>query len=299
MTKRQIFDAHHHLWKLDHCHYPWLMAKGIKRFFGDPTPIQKDYLPTDFRDDAAAFELIGSTHIQVGVEESDAVKETEWLQAQSEIHNLPSAIVGFADLTAENIDEVLHDHARAKNFRGVRQIVGRHPGEDAKTGTGELIEDPRFLRGLKFIERKNLSFDLQLIEANYDDAIRLFRHLPELRLAICHFASPWGLSPDGFTRWRRAMKEFAALPHCCIKFSGFGMFKSDWTTNDIKPFVAAALELFGEDRCMAGSNFPVDKLYGGYDRIWHALEELIVDERVLRKITVTNGANFYDVGLAS
>ncbi|MEL7491045.1 MAG: amidohydrolase family protein [Pseudomonadota bacterium] len=299
MKKRQIFDAHHHLWDLDQCHYPWLMAKGVKRFFGDPAPIQKNYLVADFRKDAAAFELVGSTHIQVGVEEPDAVKETKWLQAQSDSDSLPNAIVSFADLSADNIDEILTKHAQSENFRGIRQIVGRHPGEDAATGTGDLIEDPRFLRGLKLLERKNLSFDLQLIEANYEGAIRLFLRLPELRLAICHFASPWDLSLDGYMRWRSAMKEFAALPLCRIKFSGFGMFKPDWTAKDIKPFVETALELFGEDRCMAGSNFPVDKLYGGYDRIWRALEELTVDESLLRKITVTNGANFYDVDLAS
>jgi len=299
MTKRKIFDAHHHLWKLDHCHYPWLMAKGVKRFFGDPAPIQKDYLVEEFRKDAAAYELAGSTHIQVGVEESDAVKETEWLQTQANETSLPSAIVAYADLTSDTIYEALSAHTRSQNFRGVRQIVGRHPIEDARTGTGELVTDVRFLRGLKLLEKKGFSFDLQLTETNYDSAVRMFHHLPDLKLAVCHFASPWDLSPEGFRRWRKAMKDFAAMPGCAMKFSGFGMFKADWRTGDIKPFVETALELFGEDRCMAGSNFPVDKLYGSYDRIWRALDELVPGKQMRRKIMLDNAASFYRVDLTA
>ena len=64
---RHIVDAHHHLWDLEACHYPWLMARGVKRFFGDPTPIQKNYLVADLRRDAADYALDGSVHVQVGV----------------------------------------------------------------------------------------------------------------------------------------------------------------------------------------------------------------------------------------
>ena len=58
----RIVDAHHHLWDLNACHYPWLMARGVYRFFGDPTPIQKNYLVDDFREDATAYKLVASVH---------------------------------------------------------------------------------------------------------------------------------------------------------------------------------------------------------------------------------------------
>lgn len=299
MTRGQIFDAHHHLWDLDQCHYPWLTAKGVRRFFGDPAPIQKNYLVEDFRNDAARYELIGSTHIQVGVAEEDALKETAWLQSTADETKLPSAIVAYVNLAADAVEDVLAKHGRYAGFRGVRQIIGRHPIEDAKTGSGALLDDPCFLRGVKLLERQNYSFDLQLTDAQYDNAIRLFRRAPDLKIAICHFASPWDLSGGGISQWRRAMKQFSEMPQCFMKFSGFGMFKADWNTEDIKPYIDAGLELFGADRCMAGSNFPVDKLYGGYDRLWGALEELISDEATLRKITATNAAKFYRVQLAS
>ena len=64
---RRIVDAHHHLWDLEACDYPWLMAKGVTRFFGDPTPIQKNYLVSDLRRDAHHYQVDASVHIQVGV----------------------------------------------------------------------------------------------------------------------------------------------------------------------------------------------------------------------------------------
>ncbi|MEP5323549.1 MAG: hypothetical protein ABJQ49_14875, partial [Marinobacter alexandrii] len=68
-------DAHHHLWDLEHCHYPWLMAKGEMRFFGDPGPIQKNYLIDDFLGESLDYRPTKSVHIQVGVSPADEVKE--------------------------------------------------------------------------------------------------------------------------------------------------------------------------------------------------------------------------------
>ncbi|MEL7488700.1 MAG: amidohydrolase, partial [Pseudomonadota bacterium] len=166
--KRLIFDAHHHLWALDTLRYPWLTAKGVKRFFGDPTPIQKDYLASAFIADAASFDLVGSTHIQVGVADEDAVAETAWLQKTAESGaGLPSAIVGFADLTRDDLAMMLDAHCQHRRFRGVRQIIGRHPVEDQATKSGDLLDHPDFVRGLRMLESWGLRFDLQLVEAQY------------------------------------------------------------------------------------------------------------------------------------
>ena len=90
--KRQIVDAHHHLWDLSGLDYPWLMARGVTRFFGDPTPIQKNYLVSDFRDDARDYDLQASVHIQVGVAQSDELGESKWLQQCADEYGLPVPI---------------------------------------------------------------------------------------------------------------------------------------------------------------------------------------------------------------
>ena len=162
-VKRRIIDAHHHLWDLDACHYPWLMEKGVPRFFGDPAPIQKNYLVADLRRDASSYELAGSVHVQVGVASGDEVRETEWLEACAAEHGLPSAVVAFCDLAADNVASVLDEHSRSTRLRGVRQIVGRSAEEDAVTGSAALLDDPRWRDGLLELRERQLSFDLQLI----------------------------------------------------------------------------------------------------------------------------------------
>ena len=104
---RKIVDAHHHLWDLSACSYPWLMARGVTRFFGDPTPIQKNYLVADLQEDAGDYELEASVHIQVGVAEGDELKETEWLQATADAEGLPSAVVAFCALDSTEQAEVV------------------------------------------------------------------------------------------------------------------------------------------------------------------------------------------------
>ncbi|WP_416831547.1 MAG: amidohydrolase family protein [Erythrobacter sp.] len=295
-NKFQIYDAHHHLWDLNRCHYPWLEARGQKRFFGDPSPIQQDYLDGDLFADADSFEIVGSTHVQVGVAEMATISETRFAQEVADrTGKLCSAIVAFADLTSNELDAQLEEHAQSENFRGVRQIVGRHPEEDAQTGSNQILSNPQFGWGLSLLAAKGLRFDLQLIEQNYAEAAVLFSRIPDLKFAICHFGSPWDVSTEGFARWRAAMARFAEVPGAHMKFSGFGMFKPDWSPEDIAPYVETALELFGEVRCMVGSNFPVDKLYGGYDRIWNALLELVGSGSTWSKLSRENAQRFYRV----
>ena len=217
----RFIDAHHHLWDLDHCSYPWLMARGVRRFFGDPGPIQKNYLVTDLLSESPKWRPAKSVHIQVGVEESDNLKESRWLQqvSDSEISGgLPNAIVAFVDLADPGCIGQVELQDKVPNVRGMRQIVGRHPDEDRQTGSNELIGNPAWKKGLAQLAAVGMSFDLQLIPPQYADVQSLLTTLPELEVAICHCGSPWDQSPVGLEHWRAGMRLFAELPnvHCKI-----------------------------------------------------------------------------------
>lgn len=270
-------DAHHHLWDLGHCDYPWLMARGQRRFFGDPTPIQKNYLVTDLRAESLTWTPDKSVHVQVGVAEAHALRESQWLQsvgAEPGSGGLPNAIVAFVDLTSPAVGQALDEQRAIERVRGVRHIVGRHAEEDARSGAADVLASPAFEQGLRALAARGLSFDLQLIETQWADAAALLARIPDLRVTLCHLASPWDQGPEGFGRWRRAMRAFAALPQVHCKISGFGMFRPDWTAEDLRPWALELVALFGPRRVMLGSNFPVDRLYGSYDRIWSAYDEI-------------------------
>ena len=271
---RKIVDAHHHLWDLEACDYPWLMAKGVKRFFGDPAPIQKNYLVKDLRRDAQQFELDASVHIQVGVAPGSEVRETKWLQQVGDAEGLPSAIVAFCELEQPNAPQVIARHMQSPRVRGVRQIIGRSDEEDAQTGSGGLIDNTVWRENFEMLGELGLSFDLQLTPGQVVRVAEVIARVPATPVALCHCGSPWDQSDKGLESWREGLRLLAALPNVYCKISGLGMFNHNWEVDDIRPIVESCIDIFGADRAMFGSNFPVDKLHADYTKVWRAYEEI-------------------------
>lgn len=270
-------DAHHHLWDLDAVHYPWLMARGVRRFFGDPTPIQRNYLLEEFRAEARAEGFTASVHIQVGAQ--DAMTEAQWVQSVANANpDWRMVQVVFCDLTASNLHQQLDAFQSLSTVRGVRQIVGRAPGEDAQTGTNALLDDPRFPAGLKEVGRRGLSFDLQLIPELMEKTTRVLAQAPDTKVALCHAGSPHDRTPAGLKSWAAELRHLAALPQVTCKLSGLGMFENYWTPDSLHPIVETCLDQFGADRVMFGSNFPVDNLYSDYAKLLSAFRALIPPE---------------------
>jgi len=267
-------DAHHHLWDLSAVHYPWLMERGAHRFFGDPTPIQRDYTVAEFKADASSHGIEASVHIQVGAADGEA--EARWVQAQADANpGWPAAQVAFCDLTAADRSD-RHDRLTSlSTVRGIRQIVGRAPVEDAATGTAALLQSSDFLQGLRELAARRLTFDLQLIPELMDTAAAVFAEVPELPVVLCHAGSPHDRSDRGLEYWRGELRKLAVLPNMQCKLSGLGMFDHAWSTDAIRPIVLDCLEAFGPERCMFGSNFPVDSLSSTYARLFAAYEEIL------------------------
>ncbi|SFS21883.1 amidohydrolase family protein [Yoonia litorea] len=286
-------DAHHHLWDLNAVSYPWLMERGAVRFFGDPTPIQRDYLIDEFRADADWFD--GSVHIQVGA--ADPCDEAAWVQKVADANaDWPMTQVVFCDVTADDLDGQLDRFQTLSTVRGVRQIVGRAPGEDAKTGTNGLLADPRFAEGLRRAGARGLSFDLQLIPDLYSDMARVLDHAPETAIALCHCGSPTDRSAAGHAAWAEALRLLSERPQVTCKLSGLGMFDHDWTVETIRPFVETCLDQFGPTRCMFGSNFPVDSLYSDYAILLSAMRQ-IVPADMHEAVFGATAAAFYRMGV--
>ena len=272
-----IIDAHHHLWNLRRCYYPWLMTKGVKRFFGNPAPIQKNYLVEDFFDDIGSLPVVASVHVQVGVEEDQAVEETRWLQSVADAktsNGFPQGIIAFCNLAETDAMEKIEQHRQFANLRGIRQIVGRSPDEDAVTGTNKLLENPVWKKNLSSLVDYDLSFDLQLIPSQLRQMRQILNDMPGLKVALCHSGSPFNQGKEGLAYWKTGLKKLAELPNVYCKISGYGMFDHHWTTDSIRQLVLHVIEYFTPSRCMFGSNFPVDKLYAGYRDTWCAYEEI-------------------------
>ena len=270
----KFIDAHHHLWDLNACYYPWLMAKGEIRFFGDPSPIQKNYLPADFGGESEQYIPRKSVHIQVGVAQTDSLKESQWLQQQSQF---PDAFIAFCDLSSSEMRNDLDAQLELSKLRGFRQILGRYKDEDGKHGSNELIQNPAWLKGLKRIAKHSLSFDLQMIPPQMPELLKVLKKVPHLNIALCHCGSPWDQTPEGLDSWRKGLEKLAELPNVACKVSGLGMFNPHWKAEDLRPIILNCLDIFGPERLMFGSNFPVDKLYRSYQELWQTYEMVTAD----------------------
>jgi predicted TIM-barrel fold metal-dependent hydrolase len=293
----QFIDAHHHLWDLQAVHYPWLMARGEKRFFGDPTAIQKNYLVADLLAESPHKKPAASVHIQVGAAPEQSLQETRWLHQQDDY---PQAVVAFADLTAKNLVSVLDAQQAFPRVRGIRQIVGRHAEEDRRHGGASLPVNPAWVAGLKLLAARGLSFDLQMIPPQMPTLLAALSQVPELKVALCHCGSPWDQSEAGLASWRKGLRQLAQLPNVVCKVSGLGMFNRNWKVAQLQPLVLDVIDIFSPQRVMFGSNFPVDKLYRSYGQYWQAYSHIIApfspSERTA--MLVNTAAGFYSIQLS-
>ena len=243
-------------------------------FFGNPTPIQRNYLLDEFSADAAAHGFGKSVHIQVGA--ADAWDEAQWVQSVADAtRQWPMVQVVFCDLTAPDLEAQLDQFQTLSTVRGVRQIIGRAPGEDAQTGTNDLLQSQAFLNGLKLAGARGLSFDLQLIPELMPQMGKIAAQASDTKIALCHAGSPHDRSPAGLRAYARALKHLSELENVTCKLSGLGMFDHEWRVDTIKPVIEICLDQFGPGRCMFGSNFPVDMLYSDYTKLAQSYFEIV------------------------
>jgi predicted TIM-barrel fold metal-dependent hydrolase len=295
----QIIDPHQHLWDLERHDYPWLRPE-TPHPAGDLTPICQSYRLDDFLADAAGLELVKSVHLQAEIDRRDPVAETAWLQAIADApgsRGFPHGIVGFADLADPEVEATIERHCGYANVRGVRYILNYEEGLPlyCATGRGDWLRDPQWRRGFGLLARYGLSFDLQIFWQQMEDALDLARTFPETQVILNHTGMPRMSHAAYVESWRNGMRTLAAAPNVAVKISGLGMFNHDWTAELIRPFVLDTIEIFGMDRCMFASNFPVDRLHADYHAIWQAFDEIATDfsPEECRALFHDNAARFY------
>ena len=258
-----IVDAHQHLQDLGQHLYPWLRdpeaPHGVE---GDLGPIRRDYLPEDYRRDVAGFGIVKTVHVQNGWDPADPLGETLWLQGLVAEGRGPDAIVAFADLADPGAAALLDAHSACPAVRGIRQILNWHETPDLRTAPRpDLMATAAWRRGFAQLGRHGLAFDLQIYWPQMDMALDLARAFPGTTLVLDHFGIAIDRGPEGVAAWSAALARLAAAPNVVVKLSGFGLGRPRWSLADTLPLLRRALDTFGPDRTMVGTNLPVDRLF--------------------------------------
>ncbi len=195
--------------------------------------------------------------------------ENRWALSLAAKHDFIAGVVGWVDLASPNCEEQLLEFKDQPKFVGVRHITQDEPDDD-------FIVRPAVLAGLKVLERHQVPFDLLFYVKHLKHAVTVAKHVPDLPLVIDHLAKP-KIKQQSFDDWRPAFEAAAACPNMFCKLSGM-VTEADhakWKVQDLKPYVQTALDLFGPERLMFGSDWPVCELAASYEEVFHALKETL------------------------
>ena len=265
MKTEAIIDSHHHLWRV--ADIPWLQAPMTPRVYGDYEPIRRDYLLAELHQEGAPRGLAGSVYIQCGWPPENAVLETRWVQSVAAQSELPLALIGWADLADPELAALLDAHGASANFRGIRQMLNWH--EDPQycaAGIGEMtMTGKAWRRGFAELAERGLIFEMMIFPGQMAKAAKLARDHPHAHMVLEHGGLPADESATGWVAWREGMARMAAESNVVAKISGLGMFNYTCNARSVAPVMREMLDLFGAERCMFGSNFPVDKLWVSYN----------------------------------
>lgn len=263
----RVVDTHHHLWDLGQFRYDWLSEGGrddVTDVLGDYADIRRDYLVDQLIADYRTAGVVKSVHVQADISEHDPVVETSWLQSIADEHGFPHAIVAYADLRSPNVDGLLDRHLLHANMRGVRM-----PDDD------ESMADPALQRGAAALAQRGLSLQLDTPPSRMRPLADLAAAHPSLRIFLGHTGLPEARDASYFSEWRRALKAVARADNVAMKISGLGMGDHNWTIDSIRPWVLEAINAFGTERCVFGTNWPVDSLYGDLTTLLDAYRFLL------------------------
>ena len=292
-----IIDAHQHFWDLERNYVPWLRDEPPIPFrYGDYSVLRRNYLPNDYRRDTARHDVVKTVHVETEWDPADPVGETRWLHQLAEANGLPNGIVAQARLDRDDVAAVLAGHAAYPRVRGIRHKPTAATAPDhIEPGAPGSMGDPRWRRGYALLARHALSFDLQTPWWHLAEAADLARDFPDTLIILNHTGLPADRSGEGLADWRQAMRTLAALPNVACKISGLGQPGQPWTVASNRGIVLDTIEIFGVERCMFASNFPVDSLVADFDTICGGFEAMTAALSAAERAALfhDNAARFY------
>ena len=267
-----FIDAHHHLWDLrgGRLRYPWLETPASHpHFLGNVAPLPLVYLPAEHRQHAAHHRIVASVHVEAECDRTQQVEETRWLHEMHEQHGLPNAIVAHAWFHTGDAESIIATQASFPLVRGIRSkpVTRPTPGARLPRLAGSM-QDPAWRRGYALLEHYGLSWDLRVPAWHLEEAADVLREYPRISAVLNHTGFPWDRSTEGLAMWRRGMHALAALPNCYCKLSCLCLLDGQWDYGDNSRVVLEAIDIFGVERCMFASNFPVDGLRVPFARMF-------------------------------
>ena len=287
MPAGPIIDAHVHLWDPGRVDIAWLR---------DEPAIDRPMGLADYSAATEGIEVAGLVYLQVEVHPVYALIEARDLVALAATDSRIKGIVPWAPLELGETVRYFLDELVALGplIKGVRRIV-------QDEADPEFCLQPRYIEGTRLLGELGLTADLCCNSRQVGPTVELVRRCPGTEFVLDHIAKP-DIRGGAFEPWASQITELASLPNVVCKISGVAnaVDRADWTVDEIRPYVEHALEAFGAERVMFGSDWPVVNLFADYRRWVSTLDEIVTGRSAAdrRKLWFGNANRFYRLGLA-
>jgi predicted TIM-barrel fold metal-dependent hydrolase len=272
-----MIDAHFHIWR--QADLPWLVGPMQPRIFGPYEPIRRDYPIAEYLADARSVGITEAVYVQANWPVDRFVEEAAFVAAASDQSGFPIAIVAYADMLAEDARSQLDALARNPRVRGVRMQLHWHENPLYRFASGpDLALSQTLQRNVARLADYGWSFDLQVFAGQMAGAGALADACPDVTFVLQHAGMLEDLTPEGIEAWRTGMAMLAARPNVVSKLSGLGTFLRRNDAAHVAMIAGETLALFGPERCLFGSNFPIEKLWTSYADLYAAHQAAIPEQ---------------------
>lgn len=259
----KIVDAHHHIWR--QTDLPWLLGPTQPRIFGPYDAIKRDYPIDEYQRDIEGTGVEASVYVQANWAPNWFADEVAWVSEQSARSGWPHGIVGYCDMLQRDARRDLDKLARYPLMRGVRQQLHWHRNPLYRFAKSpDLARNPVLHRNVAALADYGWSFDLQIFPEQTDAALTLVDACPRVNFILQHAGMLEDKSAAGRDLWRQNMSELAKRANVYAKLSAFGTFIHRNDADHIAWMIRETVAQFGADRCLYGSNYPIEKLWTGY-----------------------------------
>jgi L-fuconolactonase len=249
--------------------------------------LYRDYLPSQLQPILSANGVDQTVLVQA----SNSVEESRWLLSLADQNLFITGVVGWVDLLDPGVTNQIEELSAHPKFKGVRHLVESEPADD-------WLTQPVVLKGLRQLAEHNLSYDLLVHTRHLPHVRTVAEHCPDLRLVIDHMAKP-PIARGEFKEWSEQLGPLASFKNVHCKLSGL-VTQANWTawqTDDLRPYVNYALQVFGPERMMFGSDHPVCLLAASYERVLETFLEILkdLDDEERTRILAQNATDFYQL----
>ena len=256
----ETIDAHHHLWRYTPEEYGWIDE--------DMQALRRDFLPRDLIAEIAAAGAAGM-HIDgtIAVQARQTLEETRWLLDVANDCDAIRAVVGWAPIAGEEFPGCMEEFDEREKLKGLRHVI-----QGEKDEHYILRED--FNSGIRTMLGSGLVYEILIYERHLEDTIYFADEHPNQVLVLDHIAKPL-IAGGVLEPWASRMMELGERENVWCKLSGM-VTEADWrgwTPETLKPYLDVAVQAFGPERLMAGSDWPVCLLASGYAQWFEVLRQ--------------------------